>query len=112
MLLSLVIPVYNEEEVLPALLDTLRAVVAKIDCDHEIIFVNDGSKDATRQILSRTCAEDRRVKLLDFCRNFGHQMAITAGMDFASGDAVVVMDADLQDPPEILADMVALYRQG
>jgi dolichol-phosphate mannosyltransferase len=112
MLLSLVIPVYNEEEVLPALLDTLRAVVAKIDCDHEIIFVNDGSKDATRQILSRACAEDRRVKLLDFCRNFGHQMAITAGMDFASGDAVVVMDADLQDPPEILVDMVALYRQG
>jgi len=112
MLLSLVIPVYNEEEVLPTLLDTLHAVVTRIDCDYEIIFINDGSKDATRNILTRACAQDRRVKLLDFCRNFGHQMAITAGMDFASGDAVVVMDADLQDPPEILTDMVRLYREG
>jgi dolichol-phosphate mannosyltransferase len=112
MLLSVVIPVYNEEAVLPALLVVLRQALDKTDCRYEIVFVNDGSKDATQSILAGFCAEDRRVKALNFCRNFGHQMAITAGMDFAGGDAVVVMDADLQDPPGILVDMVRLYRQG
>src|ERR1039457_6218520 len=110
MLLSVVIPVYNEEAVLPALLVVLRQALDKTDCRYEIVFVNDGSKDATQSILAGFCAEDRRVKALNFCRNFGHQMAITAGMDFAGGDAVVVMDADLQDPPGILVDMVRLYR--
>jgi len=112
MLLSLVIPVYNEQEVLPTLLQSLRHTLLRIHCDYEIIFVNDGSKDATKVLLDTYCAEDHRVKALNFCRNFGHQMAITAGMDFARGDAVVVMDADLQDPPEVLLEMVAAYRQG
>jgi dolichol-phosphate mannosyltransferase len=112
MLLSLVLPVYNEEEALPALLAALRPVLESLDCDHEIIFVDDGSRDATRRLLTTAAAADRRVKVLGFSRNFGHQAAITAGLDFATGDAVVMMDADLQDPPELLGQMVALYRQG
>jgi dolichol-phosphate mannosyltransferase len=112
MLLSLVIPVYNEEEVLPTLLDTLRPVLDALDCEHEIVFVDDGSRDATRQTLVEVAATDPRIKVLGFSRNFGHQAAITAGLDFATGDAVVVMDADLQDPPELLPEMVALYERG
>src|SRR5437667_2556619 len=106
MLLSLVIPVYNEEEALPFLLGTLRAVLDEMDCDHEIVFIDDGSRDGTRRLLGEAAATDPRVKVLAFSRNFGHQAAITAGLDFASGDAVVVMDADLQDPPELLPEMV------
>jgi len=112
MLLSLVIPVYNEEEALPFLLSTLREVLSEMDCDHEILFVDDGSRDGTRQLLSEVAATDSRIKVLGLSRNFGHQAAITAGLDFAAGDAVVVMDADLQDPPELLREMVALFRQG
>ena len=78
----------------------------------EVIFVDDGSTDATADILERTALDDRRVKLLRFSRNFGHQAAVTAGLDFANGDAVVVMDGDLQDPPELLPRMVALFEQG
>ena len=112
MLLSIVIPVYNEAEALPMLFSALRGVLQKMDCDHELIFVNDGSKDRTLQILRNAADADRRVKVLKFSRNFGHQAALTAGLDFASGDAIVVMDADLQDPPEILPEMVELFRQG
>jgi dolichol-phosphate mannosyltransferase len=112
MLLSVVIPVFNEEEVLPTLLPTLRSVLATIDGDHEVIFVDDGSRDGTRAFLARASQADSRIKVLGFSRNFGHQAAITAGLDFASGDAVVVMDSDLQDPPELLPRMVALYREG
>src|SRR6516164_11824396 len=112
MLLSLVLPVYNEEEALPALLAALRPVLESLDCDHEIIFVDDGSRDATRRLLTTAAAADRRVKVLGFSRNFGHQAAITAGLDFATGDAVVMMDADLQDPPELLPEMVARFGEG
>ena len=112
MLLSLIIPVYNEEESLPCLLDALRPVLLEIGCDHEIIFVDDGSKDSTPRLLAEAAAFDPNIKVLAFSRNFGHQAAITAGLDFASGDAVVVMDADLQDPPTLLPEMVALYEQG
>jgi dolichol-phosphate mannosyltransferase len=112
MLLSLVIPVYNEEDALPSLLSVLRSVLDEIDCDHEIIFVDDGSRDASRRLLARAAEYDARIKILGFSRNFGHQAAITAGLDCAGGDAVVVMDCDLQDPPELIADMIALYRQG
>jgi glycosyltransferase involved in cell wall biosynthesis len=112
MLLSLVIPVYNESESLPILFRSLYQVLHNMDCNYELIIVNDGSKDETAEILSKAAAADRRVKILGFSRNFGHQAAITAGLDFASGDAVVVMDADLQDPPEILPEMVELYRRG
>ena len=112
MLLSLVIPVFDEEEALPCLLEALRPVLASMDCDHEIVFVDDGSRDGTRRLLADAARSDPRVKVLAFSRNFGHQAAITAGLDFASGDAVVVMDSDLQDPPGLLPEMVAFYRQG
>ena len=112
MLLSLVIPVYNEEEALPSLFAALRSTLEAIDCELEILFIDDGSRDETRAILAAAAEFDPRVKVLGFSRNFGHQAAITAGLDFAAGDAVVVMDSDLQDPPELLAEMVALYRQG
>ncbi len=111
MLLSIVIPVYNEREVLPSLLSALRQVLGK-DQSYELIFVDDGSSDGTTEVLKRAAAEDSRIKALFFSRNFGHQVAITAGLDFASGDAVAVMDADLQDPPELLPQMVALLNDG
>ncbi|MDR3636993.1 MAG: glycosyltransferase family 2 protein [Isosphaeraceae bacterium] len=112
MLLSLVIPVYNEEEALPSLLRALRPVLDGLGCEYEILFVDDGSRDGTRLLLDAEAAADPRVKVLGFSRNFGHQAAITAGLDFAAGDAVVVMDADLQDPPALLPEMVALYERG
>lgn len=112
MLLSVVIPVYNEAEALPPLLAELRRVLHSMDCEHELLFVDDGSTDASACMLATEATKDSRVRLLSFSRNFGHQIAITAGLDFASGDAVVVMDADLQDPPELLPRMVDLLRQG
>ncbi len=112
MRLSVVIPIYNEQEALPALLGALRPVLDGLGCEWEIVFIDDGSRDASRSILEREAADDDRVRVLGFSRNFGHQAAITAGLDLASGDAVVVMDADLQDPPELLPRMVALYEQG
>jgi dolichol-phosphate mannosyltransferase len=112
MRLSVVIPVFNEEEAIPPLLDALGPVLSGMTCDHEIVFVDDGSRDGTRRLLEAAGAADPRVKVLHFSRNFGHQAAITAGLDFATGDAVVVMDADLQDPPELLPEMVARFGQG
>ncbi len=112
MKLSLVIPVFNEEEVLPTLLGELGRVLEGLDCEHEIIFVDDGSRDSSRGLLAEAAKADTRIKVLGFSRNFGHQAAITAGLDFSSGDAVVVMDADLQDPPDLLPEMLAYYRQG
>ena len=111
MLLSLIIPIYNEEEALPFLLAALAKVLAEMTCQHEIIFVNDGSRDRSLELLLKA-AQDPRIRVLSFSRNFGHQAAITAGLDFASGDAIAVMDADLQDPPEILKVMVARYEEG
>ncbi len=112
MRLSLVIPVFNEEEVLLPLLNVLWPVLRDLSCDCEIIFVDDGSRDGTRPMLEAATKTDRRIKVLGFSRNFGHQAAITAGLDFTTGDAVVVMDADLQDPPELLPEMVSLFEQG
>jgi glycosyltransferase involved in cell wall biosynthesis len=112
MLLSVVLPIYNEQAVLPKLLDKLRSVLGQIKCDYELVFVDDGSSDASLQILQSQADRDRRVKVLRFTRNFGHQAAITAGMDFAVGDAVAVMDADLQDPPELLVKMMSLLEAG
>ena len=112
MLLSLVLPLYNEEAVLPLLVERLDAVLSGLDCRAEIVLVDDGSRDGTLRLARQVSANDPRFRVLSFTRNFGHQAAITAGLDFADGDAVVIMDADLQDPPEILARMVELYRQG
>ncbi len=112
MLLSIVLPVYNEQEVLPALFAALPPVLERIGCSYELIFIDDGSRDNTRSILNEHAAKDDRVKVLAFSRNFGQQAAITAGLDFANGDAVVVMDADLQDPPELLETMVEQFKKG
>jgi glycosyltransferase involved in cell wall biosynthesis len=110
--LSVVIPVYNEAEALPALIAALTRVLASSRYTYEIIFVDDGSSDDTTKVLRQAASENPRVKVLFFSRNFGHQAAITAGLDFAAGEAVAVMDADLQDPPELLPQMVALLDQG
>lgn len=110
MLLSIVIPVLNEAETLPQLLASLRESLQNIDW--EVIFVDDGSTDATASILGMAALEDPRICMLRFSRNFGHQAAVTAGLDFANGDAVVVMDADLQDPPELLPRLFELFQQG
>jgi glycosyltransferase involved in cell wall biosynthesis len=110
MLLSVVIPVLNEAETIPLMLSRLRHTLREVTW--EAIFVNDGSTDETWTALERAALEDGRIKLLSFSRNFGHQAAVTAGLDFANGDAVVVMDADLQDPPELLPRMLDLFEQG
>ncbi|HEX4131590.1 MAG TPA: glycosyltransferase family 2 protein [Pirellulales bacterium] len=110
--LSLVFPVYNEEQVLPLLLPRVRTLLARLPCEAEVIFVNDGSSDRSAVLLAQAAAEEPRFKVLEFSRNFGHQVAITAGIDIAAGDAVVVMDSDLQDPPELVLEMVEKYRAG
>jgi polyisoprenyl-phosphate glycosyltransferase len=109
-LLSIVIPVLNEAETIPLLLSRLRDTLREVSW--EAIFVDDGSTDETLTILECAALDDKCIKLLRFSRNFGHQAAVTAGLDFANGDAVVVMDADLQDPPELLPRMLALFEQG
>src|SRR5271155_1635797 len=110
MLLSIVMPVLNEVETVPLMITRLRDTLGGLKW--EVIFVDDGSTDQTWSILERAAFADPRVKLLRFSRNFGHQAAVTAGLDFANGDAVVVMDADLQDPPELLPRMVDLFLDG
>ena len=112
MLLSVIIPVFNEEDALPILLQALPRVLAGLDCDYELILIDDGSRDGTRRLIQSAASEDPRIKLLGFSRNFGHQAAVTAGLDYAAGDAVVVMDADMQDPPDLLPKMLEYYRQG
>lgn len=111
---SLVLPVYNEEPVVPELLRRLEALLAELDPGRrwEVIFVNDGSKDRSLELLDAACQQDPRLKLINLSRNFGHQIAITAGVDHADGDAVVIMDADLQDPPEVIASMLDRFGEG
>lgn len=111
-ILSVVVPLYNEQEVLPETYRRLLAVMESIGGSYEVIMVNDGSRDRTAEMAKDLCRENPSFKLLNFSRNFGHQTAITAGMDYASGQAIVVIDADLQDPPEIIPDMLAKWREG
>lgn len=107
------IPCYNEQEVLDETLKRLTSFCDEAsDLTIELIFVDDGSTDATRQRLIDHINHDPRAKVICFARNFGHQVAVTAGVDAARGDAVVLIDADLQDPPEVIHDMIALWRQG
>lgn len=111
--LSVAIPLYNEEAVLPELLRRTRAVLEGIaGGPHEIVFVDDGSTDHTLQILEAESARDPRIVVVALSRNFGHQAALTAALDHCSGDAVVVMDADLQDAPEVIPLFVEKYREG
>ncbi len=109
--ISVVTPVFNEQENLPELYRRLTETLSSIG-DYEIIFVNDGSRDKSTEIISGIIKTDEHIRLINFSRNFGHQAAITAGIDYSRGRAVVLMDADLQDPPEILSEMISLWRKG
>ncbi len=111
-LLSIVIPLYNEEEVLSVLVDRVRKLLAELPVASEVILVNDGSSDRTLKQLYELAGDDPRFKVLGLARNFGHQIAATAGLDASAGDAIVLMDADLQDPPELIPLMLAEYQQG
>lgn len=112
MLLSVVVPLYNEEEVISETYKRLTSVMQSIGEDYELLFINDGSRDKTALLAAEIAEKDAHVRLVCFSRNFGHQIAITAGMDFARGDAVVIIDADLQDPPEVIPQMVAKWKEG
>lgn len=112
MKLSIVIPIYNEEENIDSLINRLRTVVAQMQISCEYIFVNDGSKDHSFQLIKNLALADPAVKYIDFSRNFGHQIAVSAGLDLAAGDRVAIIDADLQDPPELIIDMFAKMDQG
>ncbi|MBZ0190010.1 MAG: glycosyltransferase family 2 protein [Candidatus Obscuribacterales bacterium] len=110
--LSIVIPMYNEEQGALECVKQVKAILDKMQCKQEIIFVNDGSHDRTLEILVEQKEKDASIRVIDLSRNFGHQAAITAGLDHATGDAVVVIDGDLQDPPELFPTMVAKWQEG
>jgi dolichol-phosphate mannosyltransferase len=110
--ISLVVPIWNEEKVIPELYRRVVQVMRSVDEHWELIGVNDGSQDQSLRLLLELRQADPRVKVIDFSRNFGHQIAITAGADFAEGDAVIVLDADLQDPPEVILRMIEKWRAG
>ena len=110
--ISVVAPCFNEEGVLHELYRRIREVLDCAGESWELVLVNYGSRDRTPQIMRELHAQDARVKVVDFARNFGHQIAVTAGMDYAAGDAVVLIDADLQDPPELILEMLAKWREG
>jgi dolichol-phosphate mannosyltransferase len=109
---SFVIPVFNERETLPELHRRLSEVIETLDGEAELLFVDDCSFDGSYELLGELGREDPRIRVIRFARNFGHQVAITAGLDHAAGDAVVVMDADLQDPPEVIPDLIARWEEG
>ncbi len=109
---SVVVPAYNEEPVIEATFGRLKKVLDDLEFEYELIFVNDGSKDGTLAKLRHIASEHSQVKVIDFSRNFGHQIAVTAGIEKASGDVVVLIDADLQDPPELIRDFLDKWREG
>jgi dolichol-phosphate mannosyltransferase len=109
---SIVIPVFNEEAVLPVLLRRLDLLLARLDRPAEAIFVDDGSSDSSPIVLQALAKRDPRIRYIGLSRNFGHQVAITAGMDAARGEAIIVMDADLQDPPEVVEQLIAKWEEG
>ena len=112
-ILSIVVPCFNEEEVIPEAFKRLNGFCQELSgLDVEIIFIDDGSKDKTRELLKKYAAEDDRIKVICFARNFGHQIAVTAGIDAAVGDAVVLIDVDLQDPPEVIHQMIDKWEDG
>ncbi len=111
-LLSVVVPVYNEQEVIDETFRRLSEVFKDYFMEVEYIFINDGSRDNTYSKLKDIAARNNQVRVINFARNFGHQIAITAGMDYAKGDAIVIIDADLQDPPEIILKMVDKWMEG
>ena len=110
--ISIVVPAYNEQDVLRVFHERLSPVLAKLGVHVEVIYVNDGSSDGTLEILRSLKATDERVAILDLSRNFGKEIALTAGLDHASGDAVIVIDADLQDPPELIPEFLQRWHEG
>jgi dolichol-phosphate mannosyltransferase len=110
--ISVVLPVFNEEQILPTLYTRLSGVMQELDETYELVFVNDGSRDGSLAFLKSLSAADPAVKIVSLSRNFGHQIAITCGLDHAVGKAVIIMDADLQDPPEVIARFVEKWRDG
>jgi len=110
--LSIIIPIYNEEGNIRILFDRLKKVVSQLHVPAEYIFVNDGSSDQSIAIIKELSQQEPAVRYLDFSRNFGHQVAVTAGLDHAKGKAVVIIDADLQDPPELIADLFKKWKDG
>ncbi|MBE9181839.1 glycosyltransferase family 2 protein [Oculatella sp. LEGE 06141] len=111
-LYSVIVPIYNEEANLPELYSRLSAVLDSLDGTAELVFVNDGSRDRSLVLIRDLHQQDARVCYLSFARNFGHQIAVTAGLNFAQGRAVIIMDADLQDPPELIPQMVQQWQAG
>ncbi|MFN7211302.1 MAG: glycosyltransferase family 2 protein, partial [Aggregatilineales bacterium] len=109
---SVVAPVYNEAQGLPEFYQRVRAVMEALGEAWELILVNDGSRDNSLEVMRQLSAADPHVRVIDFARNFGHQIAVTAGMDYARGDAVIIIDSDLQDPPETIPALVAKWREG
>jgi polyisoprenyl-phosphate glycosyltransferase len=109
---SIVVPIYNEEETVSELVRRLQLLLEQLDGPAEVILVDDGSSDRSHELMLAAHGADSRIKVLRLSRNFGHQIAITAGMDLATGNAVIIMDADLQDPPEVVLEMTARWREG
>jgi glycosyltransferase involved in cell wall biosynthesis len=110
--LSIVVPAYNEQEVLPEFHSRLVSVLDDLGCNAQVVYVNDGSTDDTERVLSFLRDQDSRVEVVDLSRNFGKEIAMTAGFDHAKGDAIVVIDADLQDPPELIPKLLTWYHKG
>ncbi len=110
--LSIVVPAYNEQECIPALFLRLTAVLTELALEYELIFVDDGSSDTTADLLRGLAVQDCHVVVIELARNFGHQIAVSAGLDYAGGNGVIVMDADLQDVPEVLPQFVAKWQEG
>lgn len=109
---SIVVPAFNEEEVITETYHRLINVMEQTKEEYEILFINDGSRDKTMELISDICKQDNRIKLINFSRNFGHQIAVTAGMEYSKGQAVVIIDADLQDPPEVILRMIEKWKEG
>jgi len=109
---SLIVPVYNEEENIPTLYKRLSAVMDKLDGLSELIFINDGSKDTSINQIRELHQQDERISFLSLARNFGHQIALTAGLHYASGEAIIILDADLQDPPELIPSLIQKWKEG
>lgn len=110
--LSIIIPIYNEQENIPVLYDRLKKVVENMSVSYELLFINDGSNDDSLGVLIALSNADRNVNYINFSRNFGHQIAVTAGIDNCAGNAVVIIDADLQDPPELIVDLYSKLKEG
>ncbi len=111
-LLSVVVPMYNEQEGAVECVNRLNTVLTELKCRYEVLFINDGSRDRTLEILRQQKPNFPNIKIIDLSRNFGHQLAITAGIDIAEGDALIIIDGDLQDPPELFGEMIAKWREG